>query len=411
VTPIDPPVRVGPTITPVVPAGATIALDRRLSAGSLTVGQEVGARLLSDRAGGRFVALIEGRPVEVVLPQGARSGDTLRLTVTAAQPRLVLSAQGESQAGAGSGAAIGGTALPGVDAAPDPSAARPGPTAGAADVSVSAGARALTRLVADIATAAAEGKAEAGPADADRLPGTRGPLVAVPANDRGALAGQLAAALSRTFAGSGLFYESHQAQWVAGERSLDALRQEPLGTLAPLPPPPPPPLAVAAPRPAASDAPAARLQAPASREPSLPGGAPPSGPPAGAALAGVVDSSTAGLVQQQLAALAAGSAGWSGLVLPGMQARITVQERPRPSEDEQQAEPDAQADWSTRLAVMLPRLGAIDAQLVLRGDRLLVSVAAGDATSAEALSAARQQLVDALAAAGLAVDALQVSVR
>ncbi len=411
-TPIDPPIRVGPAIAPVPPAVATIALDRRLSAGSLTVGQEVGARLLSDRAGGRFVALIEGRPVEVVLPQGARSGDTLRLTVTAAQPRLVLSAQGESRAGAGSGVAIGGTALPGVDAVPDQPAARPGPAGGAADVSVSAGARALTRLVADIATAAAEGQAEAGPADADRLQGTRGPLVAVPASDRGALAGQLAAALSRTFAGSGLFYESHQAQWVAGERSLDALRQEPQGKLAPLPPPaPPPPPAAAAPGPAASDAAAARLQAPAAREPSLPGGAPPSGLSAGAALAGVVDPSTAGLVQQQLAALDAGSAGWSGLVLPGMQARITVQERPRPSEDEQQADPDAQADWSTRLAVMLPRLGAIDAQLVLRGDRLLVSVAAGDATSAEALAAARQQLVDDLAAAGLAVDAVQVSVR
>ena len=409
--PMDPPLRVGPAIPPVAPATATIALDRRLSAGSLSVGQEVGARVLSDRAGGRFVALIEGRAVEVVLPQGARAGDALRLIVTADQPRLVLAPKGEAAAGAGAGAGASG-----------PAAARAAAEAGLAggravlpqaegDVSVSAGGRALSGLVGEIASAAAKGGGAAGAADAEGLQGTRGPLVAVPAAGGGALAGQLAAALARTFAGSGLFYESHQAQWVAGERSLESLRQEPQGKLVPLPVAGQGTSAGETPgaRPTAPDA--ARLPPPAARDPAPLPGTPATAPAGSSLLAGVVDPSTAGLVQQQLAALDAGSAGWSGFVLPGMQARITVQERPPPSDDEREPGPDEASDWSTRIAVVLPRLGSIDAQLVLRGDRLLVSVAAGASSSVDELAMARQQLVEALAAAGLTVESLRVDER
>jgi hypothetical protein len=225
------------------------------------------------------------------------------------------------------------------------------------------------------------------------------------------LAGQLAAALARTFAGSGLFYESHQAQWVAGERSLDSLRQEPQGKLVPLNGVSQP---AAGTEPASARAPAAeaaRLSSPAMREAAPPPAAPAAGQAGGSVLAGVVDPAAAGMVQQQLAALDAGSAGWSGLVLPGVSARITVQERPRPSEEEAGPGTEAGTDWSTRLAVTLPRLGAVDAQLVLRGDRLLLTVAADGAASADELAMARQQLVDALAAAGLTVESLQVAVR
>ncbi len=408
---MDPPIRVGPAIAPVTPAAPTIALDRRLAAGSLSVGQEVGARVLSDRAGGRFVALIEGRQVEVVLPQGARSGDTVRLTVTADQPRLVLSARAET--GAGTGAA--GAAAARAAAEAGTAGGRTGQGATAADVSVSAGARALARLVGEIASVAADGARDAVADHADGLHASRGPLVSTPAAGRSALAGQIAAALARTFSGSGLFYESHQAQWVSGERTLESLRQEPQGKLAPLP------AAglgtgsgAAEPAPPGARAPAAdatRQPAPATREPGALPGVPAPGQAGSTALAGVVDPSAASLVQQQLAALDAGSAGWNGLVLPGMQARITVQERPRPSDEESDAATEAGTDWSTRLAVMLPRLGAVDARLVLRGDRLLLSVGAGAAATADELALARQDLVDALAAAGLTVESLQVAAR
>ena len=107
-SPIDPPIRVGPSIAPPAPASAVLAIEGRIAPGSLTVGQEVAARVLSDRAGGRFLALIDGRQVEVVLPPGARAGDTVRLTVTAEQPRLVLSARGEARAGVAAGGTGGG---------------------------------------------------------------------------------------------------------------------------------------------------------------------------------------------------------------------------------------------------------------------------------------------------------------
>jgi hypothetical protein len=401
--PMDPPIRVGPSIAPVTPVNPTIVLDGRLTPGSLSLGQEVGARVLSDRADGRFVAMLDGRPVEVVLPRGARSGDSVRLVVTAEQPRLVLSAQAEPEAGTGASRAAGAQAgRAAVEATGRP-------VQGASDVSVSAGGRALSRLVADISAAAAR-EAGGATADADGPQAARAPLVALPADGRAALAGQIAAALARTFAGSGLFYESHQAQWVAGERSLDSLRQEPQGKLAPLPGAP-----TAGGDPAtgtrAQAADASRMPATAMREPGLPATAQAGAAAASRPLAGVVDPATAGLVQQQLSALDAGSAGWSGLVLPGMQARITVQEKPRPSDDEAGSDPEAGADWSTRLAVMLPRLGAVEARLVMRGDRLQVSLAAGAVASADELAAARQQLVDVLGAAGLTVESLQVAAR
>jgi len=404
VTPVDPPLRVGPAITPVTPVNPTIVLDGRLSPGSLSMGQEVGARVLSDRAGGRFVALLDGRQVEVVLPGGARSGDTLRLTVTAEQPRLVLSAQAGPEAGTGASR----TATAQAGTGPGDAGGRPGQ--GAADVSVSAGGRALSRLVAEISAAAGKGAGNAATVGADDVQGARAPLVPLPAAGRAALAGQIAAALARTFTGSGLFYESHQAQWVAGERSLDSLRQEPQGKLPPLPG-----AAQAAADPAAGTrgqvADASRMPAAGLRESAMPASGHAGTPAASRALAGVVDPAAAGLVQQQLVALDAGSAGWNGLVLPGMQARITVQEKPRPSDDEPGSEPDAGADWSTRLAVMLPRLGAVEARLVLRGDRLQVSLAAGAAASTDELAAARQQLVDVLGAAGLTVESVQVVAR
>jgi hypothetical protein len=61
--------------------------------------------------------------------------------------------------------------------------------------------------------------------------------------------------------------------------------------------------------------------------------------------------------------------------------------------------------------VVLPRLGAVDARLLLRGDRLLLSVAADEASGADELAAAREHLVSALADAGLKVDAVQVEAR
>ena len=405
-SPIDPPIRVGPSIAPPAPASAVLAIEGRIAPGSLTVGQEVAARVLSDRAGGRFLALIDGRQVEIVLPPGARAGDTVRLTVTAEQPRLVLSARGEARAGVAAGAQ-GAAAVP----AGLPSASG----LAASDVSLSASGRALTRLVADISAAAAgastaDANAPAADAAGPDAVGPRttpaAPLIARPAGGRAELAGQLAGALARTFSGSGLFYESHQAQWVAGERSLDSLRQEPQGRLPPLP-------AVTA---GALDA--ARMASAGLREPTAPTQPisaptqPVSVPPQGSSpLAGVVDPASASLVQQQLATLDAGSAGWTGLVLPGVPARIAVQERPRPSGEETDAAPEAAADWSTTVSVTLPRLGTIDARLLLRGDRVMLSVAAGEGPGGDELAAARQQLLDALAAAGLRVDALQVEGR
>ncbi len=297
--------------------------------------------------------------------------------------------------GPGSASAGSTAALPGVRV-PDDAVVPGGPSD---DVSVSAEGRALARMVADIASASVARRDVAAVPHVGR---SLQPLVAAPAGSRTELVGQLAGVLAATFAGSGLFYESHQAQWVAGERSLDALRQEPQGRLPPLP------AAETSPGRAAAQA-SAEAQRPASTGPRE---APAAVWPApGGGLSGVVDPAATILVQQQLAVLDGGSAAWSGMVLPGVPVRIAVQERPARSAEEPEEEGATMSEWSTTVSVDLPSLGQVDARLLLRGDRLLLSVAAEAGGRVEAIGAARRQLLDALGAAGLKVDALHVEPR
>jgi hypothetical protein len=387
-------------------AADAILLEPRLQLSRLGVGDEVNARVLSERAGGRFTALIDGRQVEIALPRGARAGETVRLVVAADQPRLLLVPREDAgTAGAGGSRLAAAPVSPAAYAFERvPAGARQG--AGGADVLVSAGARALGRLVGDIATAAAAQPRTAAGSAAGATAVTL-PLLQAAPTARDALAPQLAAALSKTFATSGLFYESHQAQWVAGARSLESLKSEPQGRLAPLVPRTDPagPAARAAGAIGAAGALAESAGGAVPRETLLA----PAAQPAGADLARVLDPALAPLVQQQLSALDERAASWSGWVLPGMQLGMTVHER-IDQESGAQAAPGGE-EWTTRLAVSLPRLGAIDAQLVLRGDRLLLAVSAGEAATAAELSAARAELMQVLQAAGLRVETLQVGER
>lgn len=410
--PMDPLGRAASALPRTTALPGSITLDARVPLASLSVGEEVTARVLSDRPGGRFIALIDGRQVEIALPAAARAGDNLKLVVVADQPRLLLAPAGDGNAtvsGAGSAlsrqaAAASAAGLASAGAAPDADATS---AAAGREVAVSAEGRALGRLVGDIANAARDAGARA--AGGGVAPAA--PLVAQPSDEPAVLTGQLASALTKTLSGSGLFYESHQAQWIAGRRSLEALRAEPQGRLEPL-----------APRPegeSMAGRATARASAQASAEPARAVAAAlardatalsqPPGAVAGSTLDATVDPAAALLVQQQLTALDTGAATWSGQVLPGMHARLTVHERAQ--EPEGEGDGTESSGWSTRLSVSLPRLGSVDAQLLLRGDRLVLAVAASEAGSAAELAAARERLVETLRAAGLQVDSLQVTLR
>ncbi|MFC5475974.1 flagellar hook-length control protein FliK [Paraherbaspirillum soli] len=112
------------------------------------------------------------------------------------------------------------------------------------------------------------------------------------------------------------------------------------------------------------------------------------------------------LVRQQLELLAAPVFCWSGEAWPNAKMDWEIRQR-------QQGQPDADdADaaskvWSTRLAMSLPNLGALELRLSMNGGSLQAHLAAADDASMAALRADGDDLRQRLTAAGLQLTALQ----
>jgi len=346
-------------------------------------GQTFTARIQELLPDNTYKALVAGRQLTLQLPEGADPGDVLELTVVDRSAKTVIARRTEGE--------------------PPPAQvdARPYPYARISDAG-----RLIGRLL----------PAEGEPPPAAAL--NRGqPLVAQPP----ASGAELAPALQKAVSQSGLFYEAHQAQWVVGERSLASLRAEPQGQL-PAPPRMQAPGPASAPAGGTESALAAGQAGPESTrgEASAPNrpeamGRPPEKAPArtesqtqaaSAATPSVPDSIRA-IVQQQLDAVATQRLAWHGEVWPGQLVDWAIQ---RDLIDEREAgtpDPFEGPVWSTTLRLTLPRLGTIDAILQLSGGRLRIRLAAG----AEAAGDLRQQaagLTDALAGAGLNVQALDI---
>jgi hypothetical protein len=278
--------------------------------------------------------------------------------------------------------------------------------------------------------------------------------------------GELAAALEQTVADSGLFYESHLAQWLAGSYPADALVNEPQARLAGqsaptlpgwansasagLEPPDglfgalssmpvfgssaaPPSGATLPPRSAAAQLLASTLaeqaRALASAYSSarqfagLPaamaatdaahtgaGALPRAGetlPGAPASIAASIHPATLPLVRQQLDLLATEQFRWTGEVWPGTKLDWTIEpERQRRPGAGGQDEPNEQA-WRTRLTLALPTLGTVDADLVLTGTQLVVRVQASP-TGAARLATGGEAFGRRLQAAGIELAGLSI---
>lgn len=142
---------------------------------------------------------------------------------------------------------------------------------------------------------------------------------------------------------SGLFYESHLANWVSGQHEFDALALEP--------------------------------QARAGNADELPA-----------------------ILRQQLEMLDSQPLQWRGELWPGMPLQLQVDRQP--AEAHGGAGDETPDIWNTTLVSELPALGSVTVKLRLDGDRLQLKLQAGD--SASLLLAQRSaELRDALTAAGL----------
>lgn len=184
------------------------------------------------------------------------------------------------------------------------------------------------------------------------------------------LAGKLHDALSH----SGLFYESHQAQWIAGTRPTTQLLLEPQNQL--------PQNTL----PKSMDA--ARIQTSTS-QPSV----------EQRALMPSIPEHLQTLVQQQLNALETRQVLWQGQVWQDQEMRWEVRdESPRRGAQEQD-----EGQWTTRIDLDLPNLGGVSARLSFNGNTLNLSLEVSDAETRDRMGNASPQLVAALTERGIPV--------
>ncbi|MBU9436269.1 flagellar hook-length control protein FliK [Burkholderia multivorans] len=248
------------------------------------------------------------------------------------------------------------------------------------------------------------------------------------------LAGALRAALAQAVGESGLFYESHLAQWFAGQRPLAALLREPQARIATAqtsadPDAAPdddaldalltPRLSLPSARAAvqsgavASGGAASGAARPAGSAPEPTPGALPHPPlaraaadatdplheladwrasvarpadaaaPSDAAPPTPVHPAAVPIVRQQLDTLATDQFRWTGEAWPGVRVDWTIEpdesggHAPRSSDDAGDG-----IAWRTRLTLTLPTLGTVDAELVLNGAQLVARLRANQAGAA-----------------------------
>ncbi len=217
-----------------------------------------------------------------------------------------------------------------------------------------------------------------------------------PAPDTKLLAGALREALGK----SGLFYESHQAQWIRGELSTRQLLEEPQNVLMENKLPP-----SSADQQAASNT-KSMAESPGTQtaQSSAQGNGTPGANPGQAATTGrdvaalSVPKELLQLVQQQLHTLENHHLVWMGQVWPGQQMQWEIQGEP-----EHQARQQDERQWSTEMELALPKLGNVHARLVFSGSGLRLKLDAADSKTVELFNRALPQLKSSLADSEIAL--------
>ena len=318
--------------------------DARLEAFQRTLatmlGSQVPVSVLARLGDGSFLVRVADTPVRMMLPPATQPGAQLSMTVLAASPQPTF--------GMGD-ATLQATPIPlsanAASLAASVAAATPLPQAGGQPQGavLSPAARLLGQVL----------QSAAGAAPLATLNPTA-PLLQGGAPDPAQLAQQLQQAVAK----SGLFYESHLAQWAEGKRPLADLMAEPQAHKAP--------------------------------------GTPPTEP------------ATAQLINQQLATHESGQLAWQGRLGPDQPMRWEITR-----EDEDASGPERDADgpgWHSGLRLRFALLGEVEASVSLRGTRLHIELLA-DAGAAGLLRAEAPRLQEAFGAAGSELAALRVRER
>ena len=297
---------------------------------NLTIGQTL-TGLVKSQAKGISLVEIDGQTVAMRLPGPVVTGDTLRLRFAGHMPQPVFLLE-----------------------APE--------TAAADAPQLSKTARMLSDIMQRVPERALPTLTPSGP--------LLGQATAAPA--------ELAFALRTALVRSGLFYESHLANWVAGQDSLDGLMQEPQN------------------RQAAENARAATALAlpdakgPADQKPVNP---------------------MHTLLTQQLQVLESPQLAWRGELWPGQTLEWQIRQDVDSKKDDPNgapAHPD-KAGWESHLKLSLPLLGTLNVTIKLDAQQAFsIRMVPEQPETGPLLQKNQPQLVAQLAAAGCALQSVKV---
>ena len=350
----------------------------------LVPGQRVLAEIQALLPNGAYRAIINQREVTLALPFSAKAGDTLELEVVDSEGKLALAAV--SRPPTRQQETSGATTQPAVETTLSRTGA----------------------FIASIAGAKEDAKA-ANPAPLN----AQQPVSPAPPQK----ASELVPLLKQAIGNSGMFYESHQSQWVTAQRPLESLLSEPQGKLSPR-------LETAASPAGAVIQPVATREA-ATRAAQVPGAiaadasapAPAQAQERAAASSNLQPTAATGtppqlvaqdlvpLVQQQLEALATQTYVWQGQAWPGQPMRWEIDED---SGQRGNSSEEGPPPWQTRLTLTMPSLGEVQASLRLSGGQLALTLTAASPDAENRLSQGHSELQKNFEAAGLAVTNLSI---
>lgn len=295
----------------------------------LQVGQQLQGTVQTQTAPSQFQVRINDQLVQLQLPAFVRSGDTINLQVASLQPRLTFSILASSN-----------------------------------PISTSEQLSSASKLLSSLSQQPFEQRYT--------KPVESAPLwtTSAVAPDTNVLAGKLHQALSH----SGLFYESHQAQWIAGMRSTPQLMQEPQNQLVHTSMNTP--TLNAQPSVLDSQSAVALPTQQTSTHNAIPS----------------IPEHLQPLVQQQLHALETHQVLWQGQAWQGQEMRWEVREES--GHRTNAGEVDGQ--WVTEIQLDLPHLGAVSARLSFSHGAVSLTLNARDEQTREVLGRASTQLLSAL---------------
>ncbi|WP_426176483.1 flagellar hook-length control protein FliK [Massilia sp. TWR1-2-2] len=397
-------------ITPVTAAEAVADARQQEFQRSLSgqVGKSMQAEVLSRLTDGSFLVRVAGTPARMMLPSNPQPGAEVPLTLVALTPRPTFKVTGSPQSapipafvadslaepGAGAGSLASTAASPAAGPAAGSAA---GSAAGAAAGAGAARAGAMQRaasLFSDAPAASLLSESDSSStrstlSDAARVittvlgaaaraPNPQNTIVAplplLPAASADPV--KLAAVLKDAIGASGLFYESHVAEWSAGKRALTELQREPQMQRA-----------------------AARQEAgPAVQASASPASAAAAFAPGGAIPA---DPATAQFINLQLSSHEQGRVAWQGQLWPGQHMSWQISRDPPERSERQSPGGEApEAPWRSALRLRFAALGEIGATVVLAGDQLHIQLQPGSDAIGNLLRARAGELQRALEASG-----------